>query len=96
MGGWFVGAARGFVTPASFSATEPVTYTQIDGLNFEGNFATFSRVAIGRLVGAGAVRALCLTFSSGFLVSPVFSELDPKDLLHVPVLSIKEISRAAD
>lgn len=93
LGAWTVEAFRGFVTPASFDADLPVTRWVLDSLFFEGDFACYSRLSIGRFMGQGAVRALCLTFGKGTLVSPVFVPLDDVDLLHIPVLSVKSIAR---
>jgi hypothetical protein len=62
--------------------------------HFEGELACYARLSIGRIVGAGAVRALCLTFSAGTLVTPVFSELEQTDLFHVPVFAVQEISKS--
>ena len=92
-GGWFVEASRGFITPASFDADEEVQFSVFDGLYFEGDFSCYSRLSIGQFVGRGAVRALCLTFGSGMLVTPTFASLDSSDLLHIPVLSVRTIVR---
>ncbi len=94
-GGWFVEASCGFITPASFDANVQVNYCALDGLYFEGNLACYSRLSIGRFVGHGAVRALCLTFGSGLLVSPSFVPLDSRDLLHIPILAVDRIERQA-
>ncbi len=70
------------------------SYFRFDGLTFGGNLHTYSRVHIGRLVGSGAVRALCLTFDQAFML-PGLDKLAEEDLLHVPVLAVASIDQMA-
>lgn len=92
---YFVQAFSAFVLPASFEADEPLRYHNFTGLTLEGRFATFSKIHIGRIVGVGAVRAVCLTFKDVTLL-PYFDTLPESDLLHVPVLAVSEISATSD
>lgn len=91
-GNWFIDAGLGFQIPRSFEVDEDIEYTRIDGLYFDGNFANFSRVSIGTL-GEHAVRAICVVFDSGTLVNLEFETLDEESMLHIPVLSVNEMSR---
>lgn len=91
---YFVEAFRGLVVPASFEAADRVTYVNFMGITLEGRFATFSKVHIGTIVGAGAVRAVCLTFTDVTLL-PYFDTLAEDDLLHVPVLSVAQMSKTS-
>lgn len=92
-GNWVVEANRGYVTPKSFDTAGEVTIGVLDGVLIDGNFACYSRIAISEVVGLGAVRAICMTFDSGLLIKPKITELDETDLLHIPVLSVEDISR---
>jgi hypothetical protein len=91
---YFVSAATGFQVPASFEATDKVKYTRFDGLSAEVVLATYAKLHIGRIIGGGAVRAVCLCFSEGFVLNR-FSEIPEDQLLYVPVLAVNEISEAA-
>jgi hypothetical protein len=88
---YFVQTFSAFAVPVAFEAGEPLRYHSFMGLALEGRFATFSKIHIGRIVGAGAVRAVCLTFTDVTLL-PYFDTLPESDLLHVPVLAVSEIS----
>lgn len=87
---YFVEATRALVVPATFQADQPVTYHSFFGLSFEGTFATYGKVHIGQLIGAGAVRAICLAFPKATLL-PYFDDLDPQDILYVPALAVASI-----
>ncbi len=84
---YFVESGRALIVAASFEASQPVTYTNFFGLTFEGRFATFSKVHIGRFIGGQSVRAVCLTFDDVTLL-PYFDKTDEGDLLHIPVLAV--------
>jgi hypothetical protein len=56
-------------------------------LSFEGRFKCYSKVMIGRIIGAGSVRAFCLTFDD-VLMLPGFDRLPDDRLLHVPILAV--------
>lgn len=84
---YFVESGRALIVPASFDADRPVAYTSLFGLSFEGSFATYSKVHIGRLIGGESIRAVCLTFGEAILL-PFFDPLEEGDLLHVPVLAV--------
>jgi hypothetical protein len=64
------------------------------GLSSEGTFISYSRVVIGRIVGANAVRALCLSFDNVTLL-PFFDSLRDDHLLHVPALAVSSMSAQA-
>jgi len=87
---YFVEATRALILPSSFEASEPVTHHSFFGLTFEGTFATYGKVHIGRIVGAGAVRAICLAFPRATLL-PHFATLEPGDILYVPALAVASI-----
>lgn len=86
-------AGLGYVIPKSFEADEDIIPHKFDGLYVEGKLACYSRLSIGKFLGHGAVRAICMTFDQGTLVIPEFTELEEDDLLLIPVLSVQEISR---
>ena len=65
---------------------------RFDGLYFEGNFACYSRVAIG-VLDEHAVRAICMAFDKGLLVLPEFASIEDDHLLHIPVLAVQEMTR---
>lgn len=90
-GTYFVDSGRAMITPVSFNAEDEVNYVLFGGgLSFEGKFATYSYVQIGRIIGGGAVRALCATFSTATLM-PYFDQLPQTDLLHVPILAAESV-----
>ncbi len=89
---YFVETSRGLSIPASFGANEPVTYGSFYGLTFEGTFRGYSKVMIGRIIGAQSVRAFCLTFEDALLL-PYFDNLPADHLLHVPVLAVDSMSQ---
>ena len=96
MGEWTISATRAFLTPAEFEADSDVVIQVFNRLNFKGEFGCYSRVAVGRLVGRRSVRALCMTFGEGIIISPSIEELDEGMLLHVPIFATDEVSRPAD
>jgi hypothetical protein len=87
---YYLSAARGFVLPKEFDPSEPVTYHSIFDVMAEGAFATYSKLRIGKLVGVGTVRAFCLTFDEA-LILPYFAQLEPDEMLLVPVLAVGTI-----
>ena len=91
---YFVDSQRSFAIPASFesSADETVTYHDMFQLSFEGVFRGYSKIMIGRIVGAGSVRAYCLTFEEVTLL-PFFDEMPEEDILHVPALAVNDIQQ---
>jgi hypothetical protein len=89
---YFVQSFRALVLPSSFEAGEPVPCNDFFGLTFEGRFATYAKVCIGRIIGANAVRAVCLTFSDTTLL-PTFEELPDDKLLFVPALAITSMEQ---
>lgn len=88
---YFFSAFRGFVFPKQFDATKPVTYHSIFDITAEGPFAAYSRVSVGRLIGVGTVRAVCLTFDEATIL-PSFTKLENDEMLFVPVLSIDSMT----
>lgn len=87
---YFVETGRALITPASFDADSPVAGFDFFGLTFEGSFATYSKVHVGRILGGNSVRAVCLTFRSATLL-PFCDQLEEGHLLHVPVLAVESI-----
>ena len=90
---YLVDTNNAFIVPAFFERDEPLTIAQLDKTLFEGAFATYAKVHIGRLVGGEAVRALCLSFGRAFIVSSMI-EMQPHEILHVPVLAVNHIEQS--
>ena len=88
---YFFNAVRGFIFPKQFDQNKPVNYHSINNLTAEGPFATYSKVSIGKIIGTGTVRAVCLTFDKAIML-PYFKSLDDDDMLFVPVLSISSMT----
>lgn len=91
---YLLNSYRAFAIPAHFEAEGPVTHHQFMGLMFEGDFACYSKIHIGRIIGVTSVRALCLTFHNVTLL-PYFDRMEDGDLLHVPVLAVDSIDKLA-
>lgn len=92
---YFIHANTAFAVPADYDNSGPVTYLHFsEGLLFEGTFASYSHISVGRIIGAGAVRAICLMFDRA-LVFPYFDTMPDTDLLHVPVLAVDSISASS-
>jgi hypothetical protein len=87
---YFLSVYSAFIIPRQWDAQDSVTYVRLPELQLEGKLACYSKVSIGRLVGRGSVRALCLTFQEALLL-PFFDRVESSDLLHVPVLAISNI-----
>ncbi len=91
---WQVEARLGFAIPIDCNDQEEVEYLRYDGLHVLGELISFSRVSICKLTGSFSVRAICLAFERGYSVfSPVHSEVNDDSLLHVPVMSVSEMTR---
>ncbi len=88
---YFISAGRGMIIPKSFEATEEIEYSSSFGLEFEGHFACYSKVHIGKLVGGTSVRAVCMTFDQAALF-PFLDPIAEDELLHVPVLAVNSIT----
>jgi hypothetical protein len=80
--------------PVSFEAEQDIEVVQFRQLHFEGTFVTYSTVRIGRLIGRGAIRSLCLTFDKVTLL-PYFDEIPEDQLLHVPAYAVFDIDKVA-
>ena len=91
---YYFEGSRGLAIPAD-TDEGVVKYTSYFGLACEAQLLTYSRISIGKFVGHGAVRALCLTFNNAITVLPDFHKVPGSDLLHVPVLAIDEISESS-
>ena len=91
---YFIQASRALLIPAQYEAGEVPPGYSFDGLSFTGEFKTYSMVRIGRIIGAGAVRAFCMTFNDVTLL-PYLDHPDDDRLLHVPVHAIRDIDRFA-
>lgn len=91
---YFVETSRGISIPASFEASEDSEVTLIDfqKLAFEGVLRGYSKVQIGRIIGGGSVRALCLTFEEATLL-PFFDSLPEDHIFHVPALAVDTIDQ---
>ncbi len=93
-GNYFVQTGRALSIPAFFEKDEEVGLIDFYGLSFEGPFRTYSIIHVGKLVGQASVRALCLSFSEATLLPYLYS-LPSDHILHVPVLAVEDIARAA-
>lgn len=91
---YFVESRRSLSIPVSFEADEDVSHINFMDLTFEGTFACYSKVVVGRILGHHSVRALCLTFHEVTLL-PFFDGLPDDHLLHVPVLAVATIGAQA-
>jgi hypothetical protein len=89
---YFVQAHRGMIMPADFVSSERFTFKNLAGVTLEGKLVTYSKVHIGRIIGAGAVRAFCLAFESATLL-PYFDTVPEDRLVHVPVLAVSSIEQ---
>jgi hypothetical protein len=89
---YFINANSALIIPKSWDRNQRVTYSRLGDILFEGKLTCYSRVSIGRLIGQGAVRALCLSFDKAMLIS-YFDEIAEEDMLHVPVLAINDITQ---
>lgn len=89
---YFVTSGRSFLLPVSFDADRDIEAVQFPQLNFEGTFVTYSTVRIGRLMGRGAIRSLCLAFDKVTLL-PYFDEIPSDQLLHVPAYAVFDIDK---
>lgn len=86
---YFVESHRSLSVPVSFDE-EHASYMSFPGLTFEGEFKAYSKVLVGKLIGAGSIRALCLAFDNVTLL-PYFDGIPQDHLLHVPVLAVSSI-----
>ena len=91
---YYVRAARGLVLPKSFEAEAPVDYGNYFDIAFEAPFRCYSKIEVGRLIGQRSVRAYCLVFDEA-LIFPQLDELRDDQLLHVPILAVNEMEKAA-
>jgi len=92
---YYIESNRAFLLPVESDAGTKLTYTEFYGLTFEGEFSTYSRISIGRLLGSPhTVRALCIAVGSALLL-PYFDNIPEDSLLHVPVLAVNHIQLAA-
>ncbi|HET8991834.1 MAG TPA: hypothetical protein VFN31_02250 [Candidatus Saccharimonadales bacterium] len=84
---YWVETSKGLSLPMEFDSDEPVRVIDFAKLTFEGLFACYSKVMIGRIIGGRSIRALCLTFSEVTLL-PYFDHLPDEHLLFVPVHAV--------
>lgn len=89
---YFVESGRAMILPASFQADETVLYTSFFGLSFEGRFASYAKVHIGRIIGGSAVRAVCMAFSEATLL-PYFDNIHRDEMLYVPVMAVNSMEQ---
>jgi hypothetical protein len=89
---YFVETSRALSLPVSFEADQPVRYGNLFKLAFEGTFKCYSKVLVGRIIGAKSVRAFCLTFDDVLLL-PYFDKLPEDRLLHVPILAVDSMEK---
>jgi hypothetical protein len=93
---YFVRSARALAIPVEdFTSDERVSVWDLKGeefTGFHGTFACYSKVQIGRIIGAQSVRALCLTFHEVTLM-PYMDSLPEQHLLYVPVPAVDKIEQ---
>ena len=89
---YYVESGRSLLAPATFEADETLSVYYFDDLHFRGELKTYSTVRLGRLLGGQTMRALCLTFDNVTLF-PGFDSIPEADLLHVPVLAVRDMDR---
>lgn len=91
---YFVETSRALSIPSSFesSAENTVTYHSFYKLSFEGTFRGYTKVAIGRIIGSGSIRAYCLGFEEVTLL-PYFDRLPEDHILHIPALAVDSIDQ---
>ncbi len=94
---WSLATKLAFSMPA-IEENKPVKtkYTRYESApntntHIVGDFCNCTRLAIGEFIGIGAVRAFCLTFDRALIVSTC-EELPATDLLHVPVMAVRDIA----
>ena len=87
---YWVVANRAISIPVSFEEDQPVSVISFNRTSFEGRFVCYSKVAIGRIVGARTIHALCLSFDEATLM-PYMDKLPEDHLLYVPVAAVDEI-----
>jgi hypothetical protein len=87
---YFVEANRALAIPVSFEADKELSYGSFYQLDFKGTFKCYSKVMIGRIIGASTVRAYCLAFDEVLLL-PDFDQLPEDRLLYVPILAIESM-----
>jgi hypothetical protein len=89
---YFVETSRALAIPVDIEEEEEKRYGDFDKLTFEGVLKSYSKVMIGRVIGANSVRAWCLAFDDVTLL-PFFDELPDDRLLHVPALAVDSIAQ---
>ena len=87
---FWVETTRGISLPVDFESDEEVRMIDFYKLSFEGLFACYSKVKVGRIIGGNSVRALCLTFYEATLL-PYMEHLPERHLLYVPVHAVDYI-----
>jgi hypothetical protein len=69
-----------------------------DDLEFAGTFNGYSRIKLGKLLGAWGLRrvsGLCATFDKAMIMSGM-DRLEEDHMLHVPILAVDIVDRAPD
>lgn len=89
---YWVETSRAVSLPVDFESDEQVRMIDFGKLNFEGIFACYAKVVVGRIIGGASVKALCLTFHEATLL-PYFDRLPENHLLYVPVHAVDQIDR---
>jgi hypothetical protein len=89
---YFVEAGRSVVLPSTLETGKSVKYVDIFGLTFEGKFAAYAKVHIGKIIGGQTVRAVCLMFDEATLL-PYLDTLPEDQLLYVPALAVNSIQK---
>jgi hypothetical protein len=87
---YWVTSHRGMAVPVSYKVSEPVRIGNFMDVEFVGRLATYSKVHVGKLIGAGSVRAVCLTFEDATLWTSR-AMVPANHLFHVPVLAIESM-----
>lgn len=95
LGDWRIQAGLGFITPKVINAIADTEYVRINKeVSLVGNFECYSWLSIGRLATSHqVVRAMCMTFSEGFVAKPLLEYIDDDSMLHIPVMAVTDIER---
>ncbi len=95
LGDWRVQAGLGFITPRVIDTVADTEYVRINReVSLIGNFECYSWLSIGRLATSRqAVRAVCMTFTEGFVAKPLLEYIDDDSMLHIPVMAVTDIGR---
>jgi hypothetical protein len=88
---YFIQSGRGLSIPVGWDDGENVEYQDFMGVSFEGEFVSYGKVAVGRIIGHRVVRALCMAFKD-VTTLPNFRTIPDDHLFYTPVLAVESIT----